>query len=616
MAAVAALRAAVGRQRSVHIGDIRSPDDQPAAVALPDGAGIDRGGRGDIRGSGIGLGARPLGIAADQRGTAARHAADVDPRAIEHTDLGAQHLDASAVAAAVGRARVDLAAYLGQARHRIADQLDRALVVPHRSRPYHAGRVDDGFAQAVESAGREHHAAAIRDDHAAVVDEGAGRPRADGVAEWAAIGERERDVAGSRQQYAAPRGADVAGVVDAVGDQRDLATAGDGDRALVGDAGGAAARQGIAARLEIRVAQSQRAGDEAADIDLRAAAEQHAVRIEDEDRTVGVEAAEDAGGFMAGDAIQCDRPRTGLDEVDRFTGLDAEGGPIDGQPGRRLGDGGGGAVLSDAAGTGGHRAAGRRRERGHGGGKGAKQDGAPQRIAHRRARVPGMSGHGRSGDGGAARNEGNAMECGEMSHVPYQAPCGVGGEDIPTLFGNAEKSFSAPRTRFRKPGAGAICEWTLRAGSPDRPGMCNRGALSARRGRMAWPCMSCMRLANRGFLRMNLHRGRSGGCIHTVGPQGCHGPQAVTDDPLPAIPPFRHSAMHQAGVPYADSLAVRVPARAVAGVPAGVGAGTDGAAVNHAPAWPTSDGGRSATGRSATRTHTYSARARPCHRRT
>lgn len=221
-----------------------------------------------------------------------------------------------------------------------------------------------------------------------------------------------------------------------------------------------------------------------------------------------------------------------------------------------------------------------------------------------------MSGHGRSGDGGAARNEGNAMECGEMSHVPYQAPCGVGGEDIPTLFGNAEKSFSAPRTRFRKPGAGAICEWTLRAGLPDRPGMRNRGSFGT-----AWPdgqALHVMHEARQPRVSTDESPPRQ---IRRLHPH-CRAARMSWPASGDGRSSARHSAAHQAGVPYADSLAVRGLARAVAGVPAGVGAGTDGAAVNRAPAWPTSDGGRSATGRSATRTHTYSARARPCHRRT
>lgn len=221
-----------------------------------------------------------------------------------------------------------------------------------------------------------------------------------------------------------------------------------------------------------------------------------------------------------------------------------------------------------------------------------------------------MSGHGRSGDGGAARNEGNAMECGEMSHVPYQAPCGVGGEDIPTLFGNAERAL-AHRER----------------------GSANRGRVPFANGRFGPDCRTGPACATGGSFGTAWPDGQALHVMHEA-----RQPRVSTDESPPRqirrLHPHcraarmswpasgdgrssaRHSAAHQAGVPYADSLAVRGLARAVAGVPAGVGAGTDGAAVNRAPAWPTSDGGRSATGRSATRTHTYSARARPCHRRT
>ena len=59
-----------------------------------------------------------------------------------------------------------------------------------------------------------------------------------------------------------------------------------------------------------------------------ALAEQHAVRVHQEDLAVGVDAAQDAAAFIADDAVQRDRVLVGLSERDAFLGADVEALPV------------------------------------------------------------------------------------------------------------------------------------------------------------------------------------------------------------------------------------------------------------------------------------------------
>ena len=109
---------------------------------------------------------------------------------------------------------------------------------------------------------------------------------------------------------------------------------------------------------------------------MRAAAEQHAVRIDQVHLAIRVDSAEDLRAVAVEDAVDGQRAGRGLDKVDGFMGAHVKAVPV--QRGLRaaLMDGGGATLLADAGRAADHlpaRGCGQRRssqrQRRHGGGR-------------------------------------------------------------------------------------------------------------------------------------------------------------------------------------------------------------------------------------------------------
>ncbi|KAK6023472.1 transporter, major facilitator family protein, partial [Ostertagia ostertagi] len=148
--------------------------------------------------------------------------------------------------------------------------------------------------------------------------------------------EQHEAVALDVDRHVAGRGEADAGGVDAAAGRQLRCDEDDGvrgaDAAFGAQFTGAFGRgaQAQPAALQVGVADAQRRGDEAADIDLRARREVHAARVAEHDAAVGVDLAEDARGVVADDAVDQQRLRVGLDDADGFALVDREAAPVDG----------------------------------------------------------------------------------------------------------------------------------------------------------------------------------------------------------------------------------------------------------------------------------------------
>ena len=108
-------------------------------------------------------------------------------------------------------------------------------------------------------------------------------------------------------------------------DEDDLAAGGGGDRAELGQR--AAPRRAVEAQpagQEVGIAEVERRGDEAADVDARSGAEDDAVRIDQEDPAVRLQPAEQERRVLADDAVQHAAARGLLHEARELVGTDRE----------------------------------------------------------------------------------------------------------------------------------------------------------------------------------------------------------------------------------------------------------------------------------------------------
>ena len=149
------------------------------------------------------------------------------------------------------------------------------------------------------------------------------------------------------------------GVLHAVTHQRN--TAQRIDQALVADAAATRAAKPVVAGHEVAVADVQRGGHEAADIDLGTAGEQHAVGVGKKYLAVGIELAVNLARLIADDAVERHGAGVGLDEIDGGRSADIEALPIEGhtlagllhgEHVRRLADGGAARHHTAAGGQG------------------------------------------------------------------------------------------------------------------------------------------------------------------------------------------------------------------------------------------------------------------------
>ena len=254
------------------------------------------------------FGVSALVVAANQHRTAARRARGVDLRRVDQADLVAEQLDRAARSA--GAARGELAIGQQRAGLRLHGDFAPFFAVDRNRRSgaevdVVAGGEHDAAAVAGEAAGFQH---ARIVDHAARHGLGAGSGQQDGAAVGAdclIVGDQRVDRVGADVEANQPvtgkiepdafagahgdrslRRADGAVVGDARRDEGQIATGRGSDLPLVGDAAAVAAEDVIAGQ-EIGVADIQGGGDQSADIDARAAAEQDAVGVDEEDLAVG-----------------------------------------------------------------------------------------------------------------------------------------------------------------------------------------------------------------------------------------------------------------------------------------------------------------------------------------
>nr|WP_254257900.1 hypothetical protein [Methylobacter tundripaludum] len=102
-----------------------------------------------------------------------------------------------------------------------------------------------------------------------------------------AVEGQRHGITGTERDGAELRG-DGALVADGVAEQGDGAAVGGGDAAFVDDAAGAVAGEGPASAVQAGVVDVQGRGDQTADVDLGALAEQDAVRVDQVHLAVGV----------------------------------------------------------------------------------------------------------------------------------------------------------------------------------------------------------------------------------------------------------------------------------------------------------------------------------------
>nr|WP_271009237.1 hypothetical protein [Paucibacter sp. B51] len=146
----------------------------------------------------------------------------------------------------------------------------------------------------------------------------------------------QRDLGAGTHQHLAAGRLDAAAVADACRDQGDRTALGGLDQTLVDDGLAVAAFKAVAPGQKVLVVQVQGAGHQGADIDLGAGREQHAVRVQQENLTVGLESALDGRDLIAQHPIQGHGVAAGLKELDAVAGADIEAAPVGDQLGAAL----------------------------------------------------------------------------------------------------------------------------------------------------------------------------------------------------------------------------------------------------------------------------------------
>ena len=273
-----------------------------------------------------------------------------DAGAILHGNVSGRGIDGAAVAA--HRCAGVQAAAAGEGDLAVSHQADAAALILDGLRFDNTAVVDDRRGQGIHRFGAQDNPATVSLDQLAIAGQGIERAAIRAEAGQRAIVDSDADLVARAQQHGAERGGDGALITDLWTQQGDITTAGRRQAALVGDAGGTAAiAEAVVAGHEVAVTDVQGSGNQAVHIDLCALAEEHAIGIDQENLTIGVEVAENGRRVLAHDTVQGDGKTVGLDEVDGFTSANIEALPVDGQQLALLIDGGGGAAAGDAAAT-------------------------------------------------------------------------------------------------------------------------------------------------------------------------------------------------------------------------------------------------------------------------
>ena len=360
LAAVAGSAAPACRDAAVELRDLVGPYRDIAAIAGVDGIGLDRRTRLDRGGVRILLGAGAEEIAADQRRTAAASARHINQTACRQCDGAAEHFHGAANGAGGDADSVERAAVGGRARaarpehNSAADLLDTARLNNTRV-------VDHAGQHGIPGAGRQPDRAAVGIDQTAIFSQIVQGALVHLQLNQAIAGKRQRDVAARAQRHRPRPGVDRPRITDLVADEGNITAVAGIDGALVDDAAAARAAEIARSTIQAGVADIERRRHQAADVDLRSGAKQHAIRIDQINLAVGVECAVELGGAIAADAVDGNGAGRGLDKIDRLAAAGVERLPVQRQVLARLRHRGGGAVLVDGAVAGGNLAAGRPR---------------------------------------------------------------------------------------------------------------------------------------------------------------------------------------------------------------------------------------------------------------
>ncbi|SVJ59167.1 Uncharacterised protein [Klebsiella pneumoniae] len=185
--------------------------------------------------------------------------------------------------------------------------------------------------QRIGGPGRHQDSPPVGLEQTAVACQRIGDPGVDADVEQLVAVEIQRQVAARTEPDTAHLRQDRPAVVDLRAEQGDAAAFRRGDGAsLVEDTVGRGTREtvsgGVAVELGIR--DVQRGSHQAADIDLGAATEEHAVGVDQEDLAVGIDPALDIAGLGADHPIQGNRATARLVEDHPLAGGNAEGVPV------------------------------------------------------------------------------------------------------------------------------------------------------------------------------------------------------------------------------------------------------------------------------------------------
>ena len=315
----------------------------------------------------------------DQPGAgAALGSGRADAHVVGDLHVGGARFDEATIAAIRG-AGVQRAAHMGGAGCHAAKQDDAAIALFHAARLDDARVVDDAGQQGIAGASAHQHLAAIGADQPAVLGQVVQGALVDLQLQQARAVKAQGGGAAGAQGNRAQACRNAALVAHLPAQQGDIAAIGRAQRAFIDDLARAIAAERVLRAAQAGVVDVERRGDQAAHIDLCAAAEQHAVRVDQVHLAVRVDAPQDLRAVVVEDAVDCQRAGRGLDEVDGFIGADVETVPVQRRLLARLPDGGAVALLADAGRACHHlpaRGSGQRRssqrQRRHGGGRGGQ----------------------------------------------------------------------------------------------------------------------------------------------------------------------------------------------------------------------------------------------------
>ena len=284
----------------------------------------------------------------DQPGAgAALGGSGADVHAVVDLHVGGARFDEAAIAAGRG-AGIQCAGHVGGAGGHAAEQDDAAIALFHAARLDDARVVDDAGQQGIAGASAHQHLAAIGADQPAVLGQVVQGALVDLQLQQARAVKTQGGGATGAQGNRAQACRNVALIAHLPAQQGNIAAIVCAQRAFIDDLARAIAAERVPCTAQAGVVDVERGRHQAAHIDLRAAAEQHAVRIDQVHLAVRVDAPQDLRAVVVEDAVDGQRAGRGLDEVDGFIGADVETVPVQRRLLARLQDGSAVALLADA----------------------------------------------------------------------------------------------------------------------------------------------------------------------------------------------------------------------------------------------------------------------------